>query len=106
VVEAPVAQAVKAPIPEVAPARPEVASAPSRPPAPTPDPFPALRVERTTWHPLAERRLAVVDVPGEGPRELREGDPVAGATVASIEPSGVVFRFAGRDVRRKIGGGS
>jgi hypothetical protein len=31
---------------------------------------------------------------------------VAGATVASIEPSGVVFRFAGRDVRRKVGGGS
>ncbi len=98
------------PPPEVAkPAKalppPEAARAPARP-RPAPDPFPALRVERTTWHPLAERRLAVVDVPGEGVRELREGDRVAGATVASIEPSGVVFRFDGRDVRRKIGGGS
>jgi hypothetical protein len=106
VVETPAPQAAKAPIPEVAPAQPKAASPPAREPAPTPDPFPALRVERTTWHPVAERRLALVDVPGEGPRELREGDRVAGATVASIEPSGVVFRFAGRDVRRKVGGGS
>jgi hypothetical protein len=86
-----------------APARPEAASAPRRAAPSPPDPFPALRVERTTWHPLAERRLAVVDVAGEGARELREGDPVAGATVATIEPSGVVFRFDGRDVRRKVG---
>jgi hypothetical protein len=90
---------------EPAPAEPEAARAPV-PKPPPPDPFPALRVERTTWHPLAERRLAVIDVPGQGTRELREGDQVAGATVASIEPSGVVFRFEGRDVRRKIGGGS
>ena len=84
-------------------ARPAIAKAPSRPPPPPADPFPALRVERTTWHPSAERRLAVVEVPGEGARELREGDAVAGATVALIEPSGVVFRFAGRDVRRPVG---
>jgi hypothetical protein len=89
-----------------APAPAIAAKPPARQPAPPPDPFPALRVERTTWHPLAERRLAVVDVPGEGTRELREGDPVAGATVSLIEPSGVVFRHAGREVRRKVGGGS
>jgi hypothetical protein len=95
---------VKAPsTAEVAAARPEAASAPRRATPPRPDPFPALRVERTTWHPLAERRLAIVEVAGEGARELREGDQVAGATVASIEPSGVVFRFDGRDVRRKVG---
>ena len=103
VAPAPAPLAVKPPVPETAPARPEVARAPSRPAPPPPNPFPALRVERTTWHPLAERRLAVVDVPGQGARELREGDEVAGAVVSLIEPSGVVFRYAGREIRRKVG---
>ncbi len=85
---------------------PPVAKATSRPSAPAAAPFPALRVERTVWHPIAERRIAVIDVPGDGAREVREGDEVAGAVVALIEPSGVVFRHAGRDVRRKVGGGS
>ena len=99
-------QAAKPPAPEAAAARPAPVRAPSRPAAPPPDPFPALRVESTTWHPLAERRLAVVLFPGEGARELREGEEVAGVTVSLIEPSGVVFRYAGREVRRKVGGGS
>jgi hypothetical protein len=100
---APLPQAVKAPAPEAAPARREASRVASRPPPPPPDPLPAFRVERTTWHPLAERRLAVVDVPGQGVRELREGDEVDGATVSRIEPSGVVFRYQGREVRRKVG---
>jgi hypothetical protein len=73
-----------------------------RPPAAS---FPALRVERTTWHPLAERRVAVVLVPGAEAQSVHEGDVVAGARVKRIEPSGVVFEHAGREVRRKIGEG-
>jgi hypothetical protein len=64
--------------------------------------FPAIRVERTTWHPIAERRVAVLDVPGEGSQSVHEGDPVAGTVVKRIEPSGVVFEHDGREVRRKI----
>ena len=35
--------------------------------------------------------------------EEREGDEVEGATVSRIEPSGVVFRYQGREIRRKVG---
>jgi hypothetical protein len=71
-----------------------------------PDAFPELRVERTLWHPLPDRRMAVIEVPGLGPQEFHEGaEVVAGARIALIEPSGVVFRFEGKDVRRKIGEG-
>jgi hypothetical protein len=82
---------------EPAPA-PRASSA--RPPAPA---FPALRVEQTTWHPLAERRVAVIEVPGSGAQSVHEGDLVAGALVERIEPSAVVFEHAGREVRRKVG---
>jgi hypothetical protein len=50
--------------------------------------------------------MAVVEVPGEGARNVREGEQVEGAVVTLIEPSGVVFRHAGREVRRRVGGGS
>ena len=93
-----------APAPPEPAAEPEppkrVAASPPPPPAPA---FPALRVERTTWHPVAERRVAVVDVPGGGTQSVHEGEPVAGAVVLRIEPSGVVFEHAGREVRRKVG---
>jgi hypothetical protein len=84
---------------EPAPAKPVTARA-AAPPAPS---FPAIRVERTTWHPLAERRVAVVEVPGGATATVREGEQVAGTVVRRIEPSGVVFEQAGREVRRKVG---
>ncbi len=66
-------------------------------------PFPAIRVERTSWHPVAERRVALIDVPHQGAQSVHEGELVAGVLVKRIEPSAVVFEHAGRVVRRKIG---
>jgi hypothetical protein len=90
-----------------APAKPKPAAAPPAPkPARAAPAFPPLRVERTTWHPSAERRVATVQVGDEGPREVREGDRVEGMIVLRIEPSAIVFEHAGREVRRKVGAGS
>jgi len=96
---------VEAPRVEPAPA-PRAATPPreaTKTASAAPAPFPDLRVERTTWHPVAERRVAVIELPGGGTQSVHEGDRVAGAVVKRIEPSGVVFEQAGREVRRKIG---
>lgn len=108
-----------APAPEPEPklassSAPEAAAPPAEPPpppkaAPAPKPAPAalpptLRVEKTVWHPLAERRVAVVRT-GEGDETLRlhEGERVAGYEVGEIKPSGVVFRRDGEELERKVG---
>jgi hypothetical protein len=65
--------------------------------------FSAPRVSRTTWHPVAERRTAVVELPGGGTENVREGQLVAGVLVKRIEPSGVLFERAGRELRRTVG---
>jgi hypothetical protein len=84
--------------------KPAVDSAPAAPkPSRAAPAFPALRVERTTWHPSAARRVALVEIIDTGSREVREGDRVEGAVVLRIEPSGIVFEHAGREVRRKVG---
>jgi hypothetical protein len=98
----------RTPAPEIAsrapaPPEPELAKPAASPAAPPAPAFPALRVERTTWHPTAERRVAVVELGGEGAQSVREGERVGGAVVRRIEPSGVVFEHAGREVRRKVG---
>jgi hypothetical protein len=66
--------------------------------------IPGLRVERTVWHPTAERRLALIELDdGAERREIREGDAVGPLVVSEIEPSGVVFVHEGIEVRRRIG---
>ena len=64
----------------------------------------AVSVEKTQWHPLADRRIAWLRVPGD-PDALRvvEGDVVDGLLVAVIEPSGVVFERDGEKIRRPLG---
>jgi hypothetical protein len=58
-------------------------------------------VEKTQWHPLADRRIAWVRVPGDpDPLRVVEGDVVDGLLITAIEPSGVVFE---RDGRRSAG---
>lgn len=92
------------PLPKAEPAPPK--PAPPKPHAPAPPAPPAVAlpvVEHTTWHPIAERRVAVVKLPGGGTQSVHEGELVAGALVKRIEPSGVVFEHAGRELRRKIG---
>jgi hypothetical protein len=66
--------------------------------------LPAVVVTRTSWHPDPTRRRALVQVEGRAePLELRHGDAVGSLVVATIEPSGVVFRMGDVEVRRKVG---
>ena len=97
--------AVSAPDAE-APAKP-----PQTPAAEAPDeagtipPPPSFVVERTQWHPLADRRTAWLRLEGEDEaREVVEGDVIAGMLVAKIEPSGIVLERNGEQLRRGLGG--
>ena len=106
----PVAAAASAPAKPVAPApKPVAKPAATAAPAQTakaapPDALPPLHVERTLWHPLAEKRIVVIELPGGEPQEFHEGAEVLpGARISVIEPSGVVFLVDGRLVRRKVG---
>jgi len=113
---APVAQAapeVAAAQPAAKPAAPKPAAAkpaarrPAAEPAPPPAPAApeiAVSVAKTQWHPLADRRIAWVRVPGDPePRRVVEGDVVDGLLIAQIEPSGVVFERDGEKIRRPLG---
>jgi len=71
-------------------------------PAAATSPPPALVVERTQWHPAAEKRSAWVSAGGET-RELREGDVIEGAIVREIRPSSVLFAFEGEELKRGVG---
>ena len=62
-----------------------------------------VRVERTLWHPRAERRLAVLRMPGQSEfLRLREGDELGGFRVTHIEPSQVVFERDGVQLVRRL----
>jgi hypothetical protein len=82
----------------------------SEPPAPratpreAPAPPIAVSVEKTQWHPLADRRIAWLRVPGAADAQrVVEGDVVDGLIVSAIEPSGVVFERDGEKIRRALG---
>jgi len=94
----PVAAARPAPLPsEPTPSAARTAAAP-------PPEAGALEVEKTQWHPLADRRIAWLRVPGERePRRVVEGDVIEGMLVAKIEPSGVVFEHNGEQLHRALG---
>jgi hypothetical protein len=65
---------------------------------------PNVYVERTIWHPMAERRVAVVELEGSDETlELHEGDAVGPLVVGKIEPSGVFFVHDGVELRRRVG---
>ena len=79
------------PIP-VAPAKPKrVAAAPSP------------HVLRTSWHPLAEKRVAWVQVAGGAATPVHEGDQVGSYRVREIEPAAVVFDDGAAEIRRNVG---
>ena len=80
---------------------PEVSSPPPAIAKPAP---PHILVSRTVWHPLAERRLAFVEVDRVGkPVRVREGDSLGPLLVRKIEPSGVIFVHDGAELRRGLG---
>ena len=57
-------------------------------------------MEKTFWHPSAERRTALIHTES-GVEEIREGDAVGSLRVSTIEPSGVVFDQRGQEIRRR-----
>jgi hypothetical protein len=86
-----------------APPGPEPAPVIAAAPPPVRAAVPEVRVERTLWHPQATRRVAVVLLGAEEPREVHEGDALGPLVVAKIEPSGVVFVHEGVELRRRVG---
>jgi hypothetical protein len=67
-------------------------------------PVPTVYVERTIWHPMAERRVAVIVLEGNDETlKLHEGDAVGPLVVGKIEPSGVFFVHDGVELRRRVG---
>ncbi len=82
---------------------PERISVAARPPIST-APAPALRVERTEWHPSPQLRVAVVELDGSGDRlRLHEGDVVGALVVGEIQPSSVTFYHQGIELHRHVG---
>jgi hypothetical protein len=65
-------------------------------------PPPLLIVERTQWHPAAEKRSAWVSASG-ATHEMHEGDAIEGAVVTEIRPSSVSFSFEGAELKRGVG---
>ena len=70
--------------------------------ADSPAPKAGLKVVRTWWHPMAERREAEISLGAES-RRVREGERVGDALVTRIEPSGVVFANEDEEFRRAVG---
>ncbi|HIG70250.1 MAG: hypothetical protein ABGX04_09825 [Myxococcales bacterium] len=68
-------------------------------------PAPALEIEvtRTIWHPRSSQRSALIKVSGASPVRLREGDWLGSLEVGAIEPTRVVFRYDGVELRRGLG---
>jgi len=101
---APVVKPVAPAAPKAEPPAPAPKTASSRKPAPPRSLAPDVYVERTEWHPLAERRVAFVEYGGSGEAvELREGDVIGSLVVGEIEPTGVHFMHDGSDLRRRVG---
>jgi len=62
-----------------------------------------VRVERTFWHPNAERRAAIVRLPGRAESlRVQEGEQLGALTVRRIEPSRVIFEREGIEVARPL----
>jgi hypothetical protein len=96
------------PAPEPAKPSPPEPQAADAPPAPAstesaPADFSTVRVEKTLWHPSADRRFAYVALGGRPSQKIQEGDVVGRFIVSEIQPSGVVFLQDGKPTRRGIG---
>ncbi len=99
---APAEELAVAPTPPAAVAKPAPAKAKRRTAA-LPR-APKVTIERTVWHPTADRRSARVLVDGmKGPLELKEGDAVGVLVVSEINPSSVVFLHGANRIKRSVG---
>jgi hypothetical protein len=72
--------------------------------APPPPSAPEVQVERTSWHPKPERRVAWVRLEGSvAAREVHEGDALGTLVVKEIRPSAVVFLHGTAELQRRVG---
>jgi hypothetical protein len=66
--------------------------------------IPTLSVEKTIWHPDADRRVVVVKlVDAEEVLRLKEGDAVGPLVVQAIEPGSVLFNHDGIEIVYNVG---
>ena len=101
--------AFEPPPPRAAP-KPRAAAVPVAPTPPAPPAPPvaresalAVQVERTFWHPRAERREAILRLPGqEESVRVREGEQLGSFTVTLIEPSQVIFEKDGVQITGRL----
>jgi len=66
--------------------------------------LPGVVVSKTIWHPVPERRVAVLDFDDRAsPIELREGDAYGSLVVSRISPTAVTFDHEGVQFDRRVG---
>jgi len=66
---------------------------------------PSLSIEKTVWHPDADRRVAIVKLIGtDEVLRLKEGDAIGPLVVESIKPASVVFNHDGVEISFNVGG--
>jgi len=88
-------------------------AAPASLPAPIQEPekkvvqrakLPTLSVEKTIWHPDADRRVAIVKlIDAEEILRLKEGDAVGPLVIEVIKPGSVLFNHDGIEIRYNVG---
>ncbi len=67
--------------------------------------IPAFTVEKTIWHPDADRRVAVVKlIDAEETLRLKEGDAIGPLVVKAINPGSVLFGHDEIEIRYNVGG--
>jgi hypothetical protein len=63
-----------------------------------------ISVDKTIWHPDADRRLAIVELTESGEElRLQEGDAVGPLVIETIRPGGVLFVHDGVQVEYRVG---
>jgi len=111
----------EAPAPPVARAAAPTASRSAPPPKPAPavevrasetpairtierPPMPEFVVTRTVWHPEAGRRVAMIRRSGQSAAQaFGEGETLGVLEVVEIQPTGVLFRRDGVEIKRRVG---
>jgi hypothetical protein len=67
--------------------------------------IPTLSVQKTIWHPDADRRVAVVKLAdAEEALRLKEGDAIGPLVIKAIKPGSVLFNHDGIEIVYNVGG--
>jgi hypothetical protein len=66
--------------------------------------LPELSIEKTIWHPDADRRVAIVKlIDAEEVLHLKEGDAIGPLVVKTINPGSVLFNHDSIEIRYNVG---